>query len=285
MIEQGGPAGGSALGERRFLRKPELGWWPGSAVSSLEPVLSPARRREQCPSSRALMRRASPSSRTGCLPHHVLREPGEGDQAPCQREMEGHLPLGRCREEPITPWRAEARPGYTQSPPCRSGQNKGGGSERLLCLLSPPASLPQGAPMLHSPPQRRARGGALGPSPALPLPPTGTREAAFVYAISSAGVAFAVTRACSSGELEKCGCDRTVHGVSPQGECGKWEGREWQAGGLGPALTHSGHGAPRPPQASSGQDARTTLPTAWPSPSPSWMCGREARGPHPAAPS
>uniref|UniRef100_A0A452UCH3 Protein Wnt n=1 Tax=Ursus maritimus TaxID=29073 RepID=A0A452UCH3_URSMA len=43
----------------------------------------------------------------------------------------------------------------------------------------------------------------------------GTREAAFVYAISSAGVAFAVTRACSSGELEKCGCDRTVHGVSP----------------------------------------------------------------------
>lgn len=62
----------------------------------------------------------------------------------------------------------------------------------------------------------------MGPSPALPLPPTGTREAAFVYAISSAGVAFAVTRACSSGELEKCGCDRTVHGVSPQGKCGRW---------------------------------------------------------------
>ncbi|XDB47289.1 hypothetical protein AB1E18_000886 [Capra hircus] len=53
----------------------------------------------------------------------------------------------------------------------------------------------------------------------------GTREAAFVYAISSAGVAFAVTRACSSGELEKCGCDRTVHGVSPQGEWGRWGGR------------------------------------------------------------
>lgn len=46
---------------------------------------------------------------------------------------------------------------------------------------------------------------------------TGTREAAFVYAISAASVAYAVTRACSSGELEKCGCDRNVHGVSPQG--------------------------------------------------------------------
>lgn len=45
-----------------------------------------------------------------------------------------------------------------------------------------------------------------------------------MYAISSAGVAFAVTRACSSGELEKCGCDRTVHGVSPQGKCRRWGG-------------------------------------------------------------
>ena len=72
--------------------------------------------------------------------------------------------------------------------------------------------------------------GALGPSPAFPLPPTGTREAAFVYAISSAGVAFAVTRACSSGELEKCGCDRTVHGVSPQGKCGVGGGISGKAG-------------------------------------------------------
>lgn len=58
----------------------------------------------------------------------------------------------------------------------------------------------------------------------------GTREAAFVYAISSAGVAFAVTRACSSGELDKCGCDRTVQGGSPQGEHARAGGRDDRVG-------------------------------------------------------
>lgn len=33
---------------------------------------------------------------------------------------------------------------------------------------------------------------------------------AFVHAISSAGVAHSVTRSCSSGALERCGCDKTV---------------------------------------------------------------------------
>lgn len=46
---------------------------------------------------------------------------------------------------------------------------------------------------------------------------TGTREAAFVHAISAAGVAHALTRACSAGELDDCGCDRTVRGASPEG--------------------------------------------------------------------
>lgn len=77
--------------------------------------------------------------------------------------------------------------------------------------------------------EKEGAGRSPGTQPALPLPPTGTREAAFVYAISSAGVAFAVTRACSSGELEKCGCDRTVHGVSPQGKCGRWGGESGRA--------------------------------------------------------
>ena len=44
-----------------------------------------------------------------------------------------------------------------------------------------------------------------------------TREASFVHAISSAGVAHAVTRSCSSGELENCGCDRSLRGMSPEG--------------------------------------------------------------------
>uniref|UniRef100_A0A8D0HDJ7 Protein Wnt n=1 Tax=Sphenodon punctatus TaxID=8508 RepID=A0A8D0HDJ7_SPHPU len=41
-----------------------------------------------------------------------------------------------------------------------------------------------------------------------------SRESAFVYAISSAGVVFAITRACSQGELKSCSCDPTKKGSS-----------------------------------------------------------------------
>lgn len=50
----------------------------------------------------------------------------------------------------------------------------------------------------------------------------GTREAAFVHAITSAGVAHAVTRACSSGSLERCGCDRSIQSQISEGF--QWSG-------------------------------------------------------------
>ncbi|ESP01129.1 hypothetical protein LOTGIDRAFT_139906, partial [Lottia gigantea] len=42
----------------------------------------------------------------------------------------------------------------------------------------------------------------------------GTREAAFVYSISSAGVVYSITSACSKGELLHCACDPTKRGTS-----------------------------------------------------------------------
>ncbi|KAG5273821.1 hypothetical protein AALO_G00155920 [Alosa alosa] len=41
-----------------------------------------------------------------------------------------------------------------------------------------------------------------------------SREAAFVYAISSAGVVYTLTRACSQGELDSCSCDPGRKGSS-----------------------------------------------------------------------
>lgn len=46
------------------------------------------------------------------------------------------------------------------------------------------------------------------------LPAAGSREAAFVYAISSAGVVYAITRGCSQGDLKACSCDPLKRGRS-----------------------------------------------------------------------
>ena len=46
---------------------------------------------------------------------------------------------------------------------------------------------------------------------------TASRESAFVYAITSAGVVHEVTRACSRGELRDCECDTERKGTSQEG--------------------------------------------------------------------
>ncbi|XP_070804158.1 protein Wnt-7b isoform X1 [Pituophis catenifer annectens] len=52
----------------------------------------------------------------------------------------------------------------------------------------------------------------------------GSREAAFTYAITAAGVAHAITAACSQGNLSSCGCDREKQGYYNQEEGWKWGG-------------------------------------------------------------
>lgn len=39
-----------------------------------------------------------------------------------------------------------------------------------------------------------------------------TRETSFVHAISSAGVMYSLTRNCSMGDFENCGCDNSRNG-------------------------------------------------------------------------
>ncbi|XP_065350335.1 protein Wnt-16-like [Cloeon dipterum] len=51
----------------------------------------------------------------------------------------------------------------------------------------------------------------------------GSKETAFIYAISSAGVVHSVTQACSSGNLTDCNCDTTRQGQSTK-EGWKWGG-------------------------------------------------------------
>ncbi|XP_061407967.1 protein Wnt-7b-like isoform X1 [Lethenteron reissneri] len=52
----------------------------------------------------------------------------------------------------------------------------------------------------------------------------GSREAAFTHAVLSAGVAYAITAACSQGNLSECGCDRAKQGFYTAQEGWRWGG-------------------------------------------------------------
>ncbi|XP_041348365.1 protein Wnt-7b-like [Gigantopelta aegis] len=53
---------------------------------------------------------------------------------------------------------------------------------------------------------------------------TGSREAAFMYAISSAGVTYAITQSCSLGNLTNCSCDKDKMDGKLAPEGWKWGG-------------------------------------------------------------
>lgn len=52
----------------------------------------------------------------------------------------------------------------------------------------------------------------------------GSREAAFTYAISSAGVTFAITAACARGNISMCGCQNPSKMREPAPNGWKWGG-------------------------------------------------------------
>lgn len=46
-----------------------------------------------------------------------------------------------------------------------------------------------------------------------PFSSPATKETAFVYSLTSASLAYAITRACSEGQIPQCGCDDSTIGV------------------------------------------------------------------------
>lgn len=73
--------------------------------------------------------------------------------------------------------------------------------------------------------KERACLGSWHPSPPLPPSLAGSRETAFTYAVSAAGVVNAISRACREGELSTCGCSRTARPKDLP--------RDWLWGGCG----------------------------------------------------
>lgn len=60
----------------------------------------------------------------------------------------------------------------------------------------------------------------------------GCRETAFIYALTSAAVAYAVARACAEGSIESCTCDYSHYGRRPEIPEGEDNGAiQWEWGG------------------------------------------------------
>lgn len=57
-----------------------------------------------------------------------------------------------------------------------------------------------------------------------PPAPLGSKEAAFTYAIIAAGVAHAITAACTQGNLSDCSCDKEKQGFYSKDQGWKWGG-------------------------------------------------------------
>lgn len=61
----------------------------------------------------------------------------------------------------------------------------------------------------------------------------GSRESAYVYAITSAGVSYLITKGCADGKWDSCGCDLRVRGrVQKNNEPG------WEWGGCSQNVRH-----------------------------------------------